>query len=150
MVDVVRTLEALLESERSLKGAHKPAPTQRSRAPTRVGAAQTARPFDENVDGNITSGELLENEDDGHQENEKESKSRIMRLKKSREGSDASPPKENQKNLTWAASRQDVREAYLEEKDDDTSRPEDPDGGYRGGLAKKKGKEKLAPYTKLA
>jgi tRNA A-37 threonylcarbamoyl transferase component Bud32 len=46
MYDVVHTLDALFEAE----GTHKPHKKQFSRVPNRAGAAQTARPYDKDID----------------------------------------------------------------------------------------------------
>jgi hypothetical protein len=159
MSAVVKTLEALFAAERDLRGAHKTSKQknnnnaqQRGRAATRLGAVQTARPYDEGIDGGDHHLETSDHESEGdgleHEDGEaKKEGSQVVRegMKKSRDGS--SPPK---KSYTWAASRQDVREHYLGGQEDnneaDHGNNHDIEEGLRGNLTakKSKGKDKLA------
>ena len=154
MSAVVKTLEALFAAECDLRGAHKTSKNnntqQRGRAATRLGAVQTARPYDEGIDGGDHHLETSDHESEGdgleHGDGEaKKEGSQVVRegMKKSDE---ASPPK---KSYTWAASRQDVREHYLggqeDNSDADHGNNHDIEEGLRGNLTakKSKGKDKL-------
>lgn len=166
MSAVVKTLEALFAAERDLRGAHKTSKNnnhaqQRGRAATRLGAVQTARPYDEGIDGGDHHLETSdhENEGDGLEHGDGEAKkegSQVVRegMKNSGGNGEASPPK---KSYTWAASRQDVREHYLggheDNSDADHGNNHDIEEGLRGNLTakKSKGKDKLAgsSYTQF-
>jgi hypothetical protein len=148
MAQVADTLEALLDAERSLKGAHKtPQQTkQRGRAATRLGAVQTARPYEEGVVG--AGGEVdasVELPSDASEEDQDEDglpgevPTREM-TKKSRESDE---PQKEKKSYTWAASRQDIREHYLGEGEL-AEREEDNLKSGKGSKIKTKGKDKLA------
>jgi hypothetical protein len=151
MAQVADTLEALLDAERSLKGAHKtPQQTkQRGRAATRLGAVQTARPYEEGVVGaggeadasvELPSDASEEDQDEDGLPGEAAGVTIREMTKKSRESDE---PQKEKKSYTWAASRQDIREHYLGEGALAESEDDNLKSG-KGSKIKTKGKDKLA------